>query len=188
MSVVKHGRLQEAERAVQRLQAPSARFEIPTPQETVALLVQTDDYEKELTHGVGYLECFKGVNLRRTEIAVGTWIVQQMCGPVLQTYAIYFFEQAGLPAAQAFNMTLGLVGLPLCARPALTRIVRNRVCRNYPVLAPDQPIWPTNHFRLGSCRNLHFVVDRRFRQSGGRQLFHHLLDHRIFHSDLYFHL
>jgi len=57
------------------------------------------------------MECFKGTNLRRTEITVGTWVAQQMCGPVLQTYAIYFFEQAGLPTAQAFNMTLGLVSI-----------------------------------------------------------------------------
>lgn len=78
----------------------------------MALLAETSAIEKRLTSGVGYCECFKGTNLRRTEIAVGTWTVQQMCGPVLQTYAIYFFEQAGLEVAQAFNMTLGLVGSP----------------------------------------------------------------------------
>ena len=91
-----------------RLQSNSG-VDIPSPQETVALLAQTNDIEKEMTAGTGYLECFKGVNLRRTEICVLTWTAQQMCGPVLQTYAIYFFEQAGLAESQAFNMSLGLV-------------------------------------------------------------------------------
>ncbi|ORY23125.1 MFS maltose permease MalP [Naematelia encephala] len=109
--LVEHDRTAEAEAAVRRLQSNSSGSEIATPQETVALLARTNALEKQLTAGVGYLECFKGTNLRRTEIAVGTWVVQQMCGPVLQTYSIYFFEQAGLPADQAFNMNLGLVSL-----------------------------------------------------------------------------
>ncbi|KAK0355240.1 hypothetical protein LTR91_021879 [Friedmanniomyces endolithicus] len=109
--LVEHGRNEEAEKAVARLQSNTG-VDIPAPHETVALLAQTNAFEKELTAGVGYMECFKGTNLRRTEITVGTWVAQQMCGPVLQTYAIYFFEQAGLPTAQAFNMTLGLVSVP----------------------------------------------------------------------------
>ena len=108
--VVENGREADAENAVRRLQSPSAGVSIPTPQETVALLAQTNAYEKQITEGVGYMECFRGVNLRRTEITVGTWVAQQMCGPVLMTYAIYFFQQAGLAPSQAFNMTLGLVG------------------------------------------------------------------------------
>lgn len=109
LSVVEHERLDEAEHAVRRLQSSNTGFDLATPAETVALLAQTNQIEKELTFGVGYSECFKGTNLRRTEISVGTWVAQQMAGPVLQTYAIYFFEQAGLPPAQAFNMSLGLV-------------------------------------------------------------------------------
>ncbi|KAK4889602.1 hypothetical protein LTR27_011586 [Elasticomyces elasticus] len=109
--LVEHGRNEEAEKAVSRLQSNTAGIDIPMPNETVALLAQTNAMEQELTAGVGYLECFKGTNLRRTEIAVATWTAQQMCGPVLQTYAIYFFEQAGLADSQAFNMTLGLYAI-----------------------------------------------------------------------------
>lgn len=119
-SVVEHGREAEAEAAVRRLQSPSDGIHIPTPQETVALLVQTNAYEKQITEGVGYLECFRGVNLRRTEITVGTWIAQQMAGPVLMTYAIYF-QQAGLASDQAFNMTLGLVSRVKTASVMLMR-------------------------------------------------------------------
>jgi len=110
--VVEHGRESDAEASVRRLQSSKSGVDIPTPQETVSLLAETNAIEKRLTAGVGYMECFRGTNLRRTEISVGTWTVQQMCGPVLQTYAIYFFEQAGLATSQAFNMTLGLVSSP----------------------------------------------------------------------------
>lgn len=84
-SVVKKGRYEDAERSVRGLQRTEATADIPTPTEVVALLVETDKLERELTHGVSYLDCFRGTNLRRTEIAVMIWIIQQMCGPVLQT-------------------------------------------------------------------------------------------------------
>lgn len=109
--MVEHGREAEAEAAVRRLQSDKPEFVafLPTPQETVAFLSQTNEIEKELVAGVSYLDCFKGANLRRTEVCVGTWVTQQMCGPVLMTYVTVFFLQAGLPTAEAFNLSLGLV-------------------------------------------------------------------------------
>lgn len=110
--LVRHGKLAEAEKSLQRLQSPKAAGpDIPTPQETVAMLHETDNIEKELVAGATYTECFKGTNLRRTEIATLTWVVQQMCGPVLQTYATYFYLQAGLATDQAFSLTLGMYAL-----------------------------------------------------------------------------
>ncbi|KAK5949970.1 hypothetical protein OHC33_008931 [Knufia fluminis] len=106
-----HDRMEDAVRAVQRLQTNKANIDMPTPHETVALLAHTNAIERRLTNGAGYLECFKGTNLRRTEIAVGAWVTQQMCGPVLQTYAIVFFEQAGMSSTNAFYMGLGLYAL-----------------------------------------------------------------------------
>jgi hypothetical protein len=82
--VVEHGQDEKAEQALSRLQTSSANVDIPTPRESVALLSQTNAIEKRITEGAGYSECFKGTNLRRTEITVGTWVTQQMCGPVLQ--------------------------------------------------------------------------------------------------------
>ena len=82
--VVEHGQDEKAEQALSRLQTSSADVDIPTPRESVALLSKTNAIEKRITEGAGYSECFKGTNLRRTEITVGTWVTQQMCGPVLQ--------------------------------------------------------------------------------------------------------
>jgi SP family general alpha glucoside:H+ symporter-like MFS transporter len=109
--LVKHNKLDEARKAVSRLQSSKASGVIPNPYETVALLVKTDAIEQEISGGSSYLECFKGVNLRRTEIATVTWTIQQMCGPVLQTYATYLFVSAGLAETEAFNMTLGLYAI-----------------------------------------------------------------------------
>lgn len=109
--LVAHDRHEDATKAVTRLQSRVDDVKLSSPQEVVALLAATDNIERRLTHGAGYLECFKGSNLRRTEVAVGAWVTQQMCGPVLQTYAIVFFEQAGMDTTQAFNMGLGLYAL-----------------------------------------------------------------------------
>ncbi|KAK5162883.1 uncharacterized protein LTR77_011140 [Saxophila tyrrhenica] len=109
--LVSHDRTEDAVKAVGRLQSPNTGVDLPTPHETVAMLSQTDAIERRLTSGAGYLECFKGTNLRRTEVAVGTWVTQQMCGPVLQTYAIVFFQQAGMTSEESFDMGLGLYAI-----------------------------------------------------------------------------
>lgn len=126
-----HGRLEDAAKAVSRLQSNKTNADIPSPQETVALLAQTNAIERRLTHGAGYLECFKATNLRRTEIAVGAWVTQQMCGPVLQTYAIVFFEQAGMSSSESFYMGLGLYALAfvgtLLSWPMINRFGRRSI-------------------------------------------------------------
>ena len=109
--LVKHNKLEKAEKAVSRLQNNSTNAAIPTPRETVALLQKTNEIEMEISGSSSYIECFKGINLRRTEIATATWTIQQMCGPVLQTFATYLFIQAGLESDAAFDMTLGLYAI-----------------------------------------------------------------------------
>lgn len=47
---------------------------------TLAMIIYTNALEQEAEEGTGYLDCFKGVDLRRTEIACVTWMCQQGCG------------------------------------------------------------------------------------------------------------
>ena len=75
--------------------------------ETVAMMVHTNELEKEIDAGTSYLDCFKGIDLRRTEIVCLTWAAQNLCGAGLMGYSTYFYESAGLPGTQAFNMSLG---------------------------------------------------------------------------------
>ncbi|KAL2890951.1 General alpha-glucoside permease [Ceratocystis lukuohia] len=52
------------------------------------------------------LQCFKGRNLVRTELATMIWIIQNMCGSTLVGWASYFMKQAGLATDLAFTMQL----------------------------------------------------------------------------------
>lgn len=39
--------------------------------ETLAMIEHTNEMEKQLKEGTGYLDCFRGVDLRRSEIVIG---------------------------------------------------------------------------------------------------------------------
>lgn len=67
----------------------------------------TNELEKAVSAGTSYLDCFKGTDLRRTEIAAMTWFTQAFCGAALIGYSTYFFQQAGLSDSDAFSMSLG---------------------------------------------------------------------------------
>lgn len=84
--------------------------------ETLAMMVHTNEVEKYLGKGkTSYVNCFKGVNLRRTEITTMVWITQQVCGSTLTFYAAYFYEQAGFRVTDAFNLAVGMYGMAIVA-------------------------------------------------------------------------
>lgn len=43
---------------------------------TIAMIKHTDEFEKEVSAGTSYFDCFKGVDLRRTEIVSVVWLIQ----------------------------------------------------------------------------------------------------------------
>ena len=107
--LVRQGRTAEAEHVLRRLTGsadPSFK-----PDETVAMMVHTDEMEKEMASGTSYLDCFKGVDLRRTEIVCLVWAAQNLCGAGLMSYSTYFYQQAGLATSNSFSMSLGQYGL-----------------------------------------------------------------------------
>jgi SP family general alpha glucoside:H+ symporter-like MFS transporter len=69
------------------------------------MMIHTDTVEKQMLEGTSYWDLFKGVNLRRTEIVCTVWAIQAICGTSLGS--TYFFEQAGLPASNAFSLGVG---------------------------------------------------------------------------------
>lgn len=73
---------------------------------TVAMMHHTNEIEKEVNSGTSYLDCFKGINLRRTEISCLTWAVQNLCGSGLMAYSTYFYQAAGLADTHSFTMSL----------------------------------------------------------------------------------
>ena len=76
------------------------------PDHTIAQIKQVNDFEKALGEGTSYLDCFRGTNLRRTEITCGVWLVQNLCGATFMGYSTYFYRQAGLDVSHAFTLSL----------------------------------------------------------------------------------
>ena len=103
--LVRKDRMLDAERSLKRLGSKKVNTAA-----TLAFIVETDRLEQELEAGSTYFDCFKGDNLRRTEIGCGVYCTQVLSGIYLINYGTYFFQQAGLPTAEAFNMSVGFLG------------------------------------------------------------------------------
>lgn len=105
---VRVGKYVEAERAVMRLGSAAQR---QRAKETVAMMIHTDKIEKDIDDGTSYLDCFRGVDLRRTEIACMAFAAQPFCGSAMGGTPTYFFVQAGLPESISFRMSVGGLGI-----------------------------------------------------------------------------
>ena len=75
------------------------------------MIEHTNEMEKEMKEGVSYRDCFKGVDLRRTEIVVGIWLVQTLGGQNLMGYFSYFLKQAGMDPSNSFSLSMGQYAL-----------------------------------------------------------------------------
>ncbi|CZS94005.1 related to transporter (major facilitator superfamily) [Rhynchosporium agropyri] len=81
----------------------------------ILLLKETNEIEKARSEGTSFFDCFRGMNLRRTEIACGAWMAQSLCGSVLIGLSVLFYQSAGTKYEQALLYTLiqapiGIVG------------------------------------------------------------------------------
>lgn len=107
--LVRKGRIDEARKTLDRLvTAPAGTV---NNDHRLAMMQHTIELEKKLKVGGTFLDCFKGTNLRRTEIAMISWGGQILPGFIIQGYTTYFFTLAGLPSRDSFNMTLGTFGM-----------------------------------------------------------------------------
>ncbi|KAI1780363.1 putative maltose permease [Hypoxylon cercidicola] len=104
--LLRKGRTEEARDALRRL--ASAKVDVDA---TLAVIAETDRLELEMEAGSTYMDTIKGVNLRRTEISTGVYTTQVLSGVYLINYGTYFFEQAGLPTGDAFNMGIGFLAV-----------------------------------------------------------------------------
>ncbi|TID24296.1 Delta(14)-sterol reductase [Venturia nashicola] len=74
--------------------------------DTIAMMIHTNELEKSATVGTSYKDCFKKTDLRRTEICAVVWVVQAFCGASFMGFSTYFYEQAGLDTSNAFTLSL----------------------------------------------------------------------------------
>ncbi|KAG4438496.1 hypothetical protein IFR05_006019 [Cadophora sp. M221] len=102
--LVRKGLIEEARASLLRLTTRAdPTFNVDA---TISLINDTNEHEKTVSEGTSYADCFKGIDLRRTEITCAVWLIQAMCGSVFMGYATLFYKEAGLAEDWAFNFTL----------------------------------------------------------------------------------
>nr|SIP56059.1 putative Sugar Porter [Yarrowia galli] len=84
--------------------------------------VDIDTYLEYMCHTIQeeddsgkFSDCFKGADLRRTEICCFTYFVQPLSGLYLLSYVAYFLQLTGIPRDVVFKMTLGITAVAVLA-------------------------------------------------------------------------
>ena len=75
--------------------------------ETVAMMVHTTALEDKMAAGSRYRHCFRGVDLRRTEVVCMARAMQNLSGNSFSNYSTYFLKQAGLSGDQSYSFAMG---------------------------------------------------------------------------------
>lgn len=116
--LVRKGKLEQARGVLIRLASKHQNF---NPDNVIAMMQHTDLVEKQLNNGkkerndLTYLECFRGTNLRRTEIASCVFMTQNLVGLPLLGFSAYFFRAIGFGTKRTFDLTLAMYGLAVIA-------------------------------------------------------------------------
>lgn len=109
--LVRRGRIDDAKKSLARLTTRNSGLTF-NPDETISMMIHTNQMEKEMTAGTSYRDLFRGpVNTRRTEIVCVTWAIQTLCGASFMGYSTMFYQQAGMAVENSFNMSLGQYAL-----------------------------------------------------------------------------
>jgi len=111
--LVRKGKLEEAERCMLKITS-RAHYSVEDARKAVAMMVHTNEIEKEVMTGTSYRDCFRGINFRRTEIACIVWLIQTTCGSPLMGQGTYFLVQAGLSAKTASTLNLCMFAVGAC--------------------------------------------------------------------------
>ena len=106
--LVRAGKLEDAEKSVIRLASASRK---DNAKQTIAMMVHTNELEKDIDAGTSYWDCFKGIDRRRTEIVCMAFAAQPFCGSVMGGTPTYFFVQAGLPNSISYKLSVGGLGI-----------------------------------------------------------------------------
>jgi sugar porter (SP) family MFS transporter len=113
--LVHKGRLDLAETSLRRLAISKDPVELSN---VIAMMEKTNRLEREYCETTSYLDCFKGTNLRRTEIATVPFTIQIISCNIYLASSTYFLSLAGLASSEAFYMGLGSYALAFCGNLA----------------------------------------------------------------------
>ncbi|KAJ4857534.1 sugar transporter domain-containing protein [Trichoderma breve] len=104
------GRHEEAKESLRKLRSNPSEEEL---QESLNLIIYTNNLEEQLSVGTSYWDCFKGFELRRTEIACMVFAGQVLSGINFAYNSTYFFQQVGLTTEQTYHLGVGGNGMAL---------------------------------------------------------------------------
>ncbi|KAK8113373.1 hypothetical protein PG984_013899 [Apiospora sp. TS-2023a] len=106
--LVRRERLEDARRSIVRLSGSKSDEQISAQ---LAMMLHTNKVEAEVTKGTTYLDCFRGTDLRRTEIVCVTLMGQILSGSSFAYTPTFFFKSAGMDVKNSFNLGLGATGM-----------------------------------------------------------------------------
>ena len=130
--LIQHGRSADAEKVLKRLVRKDVAF---NAKNTVAFMEHTNALERKFDaanrgstvqrDNTSYLECFRGANLRRTEIACCIFVSQNLCGLPIIGYATYLYRQIGFNERQSFDINIGMTALGLVGNLTALVVMRH---------------------------------------------------------------
>ncbi|KAH8658977.1 general substrate transporter [Ilyonectria robusta] len=106
-NAVRRGKVDMAKRSLMRLRQDTPQREAEV-ESTLAYIRHTTALEEAETVNASFLECFRGTNLRRTEINCVVWAAQILGGNALVAYAVTFLQSAGFSEIQSLNLNISL--------------------------------------------------------------------------------
>ncbi|CZT25789.1 probable alpha-glucoside transport protein [Ramularia collo-cygni] len=108
--LVRRGRVADAKKALLRLTSLNRETDFDAD-ETIAMMTHTTALEEKITTGASYLDCFKGTDLRRTEIVCMAWAMQNLAGNSFSNYSTYFLTNSGVSESNSYNFAMGQYGI-----------------------------------------------------------------------------
>ncbi|KAL7782942.1 general substrate transporter [Trichoderma ceciliae] len=103
--LVRKHRLDDAKQSIRRLGGDKTEDQINGQ---LAMMIHTVNIDKAQSKNMkSYLECFKGTNLRRTEICCMAFLGQILSGSSFAYSPSYFFTTAGMNPDHAYQLNLG---------------------------------------------------------------------------------
>ncbi|GAB7359164.1 hypothetical protein MBLNU230_g5231t1 [Neophaeotheca triangularis] len=102
--LIRANKFEEAEAVLKRTTSGEQREKA---HQTVAMMTRTNEIEMEVEAGTSYWDCFKGVNLRRTEIACMAMAAQVLVGSEFAYSGTFFYDQIGLASEETYGLNLG---------------------------------------------------------------------------------
>lgn len=95
--------IDRARHALQRLYGKDTNIEVKLK------AIQITVAEERALQESKWIECFRGTNLIRTGISTGVFVCQHFSGIIFVLgFSTYFFELAGLPTSDSFNLGVGV--------------------------------------------------------------------------------